>query len=145
MDFEEKVKILKSLDTRSLIAQLTEYEDELVGALTNQAEFIYHNYHYISSRGNDCAYVQEKVAGLLFQAPETNEAGKKTTLAQKDAWLVGQRKANIELAAAIANQQEVAFLQDNHQILVDMAKKRLEGTKAVLALKTAQINFLSGD
>ena len=145
MDIMEKIEILRKLETKSLIAKLTEYEAELLEALTQQADFTAQNYDYVAGRGSDCSRVKEIVAELSFQAPEANEAGKKTTVAEREAWLLGQRRANQDLADAIARQREVAFLQDDHQIKVDMAKKRLEGTRAVLGLKTAQINFLAGD
>lgn len=145
MNIEQKLEILRKLDTKPLLAKLTEYEDELEQALTQQADFTSHNYNYIAARGSDCSMVKDIIAELSFQAPEVNEAGKKTTVAERDAWLQGQRKANQELTDALAQQREVAFLQDNCQIRCEMAKKHLEGTRAVLALKIAQINFLGSE
>ena len=145
MDIEQKLEILRKLDTKSLIAKLTEYEAELLQALTQQADFTSQNYEYVASRGSDSAKVKEVLAQLAWAAPETNEAGKKTTVAEKEAWLLLQRKENKELSEAIVRQREVAFLADDFQIKCEMAKKRLEGTKAVLALKTQQIAFLAGN
>ncbi|GAI88750.1 unnamed protein product, partial [marine sediment metagenome] len=65
-------------------------------------------------------------------------------IADREIWLQKQRAENKELLGAITKQREVAFLIDAHGIKVDMAKKRLEGTRVVLSLKTAQINFLAG-
>lgn len=81
--------------------------------------------------------------GTIDDAPETAIVGKNLTENDKKAWLERQRKENKELSEAIAKQRQVAFLLDDWQIKVEMAKRRLEGTKAVLALKTAQIRFLS--
>ena len=152
MDIEKKIEILRQLETKQLVGKLSEYEGELLEALTQQADFTAQNYDYVASRGSDCARVKEILAQLAWDAPETKDVRerdslltKKTTVAEKDAWLQGQRRANQELADAITKQREVAFLQDDHQIKVEMAKKRLEGTKAVLALKTQQIAFLAGD
>ena len=145
MEIQEKLKILKSLDTKSLIAKLTEYEGELLQALTQQADFTAQSSEYISSRGSDCAKVKEIIAELIWGAPATSAAGQKTTVAERENWLYQQRRENKELADAIARQREVAFLQDDFQIKCEMAKRRLEGVKAILGLKTAQINFLAGD
>jgi len=145
MEIADKLEILRRLGTKDLIQKLKEYEGELEKALTEQADFTSQNYDYVASRGNDSAKVKEILAQLAWDAPETNEAGKKTTVADRDAWLQGQRKSNQELADAIARQREVAFLQDDYQIKSEMAKKRLEGTRAVLTLRTQQIAFLSGD
>jgi hypothetical protein len=141
MEIEEKLRVLKSLDTKSLIEKLHQYEAELQKEMTDEADFKNSNHGYLGS--GDCQEVKRILAELATQAPETNEAGKKMTAADKEAWLLRQRKENKELSDTIAKQRQVAFLVDDHQIKVEMAKKRLEGARAVLALKTAQINFLA--
>ncbi len=143
MELEKKVGILKSLDTKSLVEQVHRHEDELETALREQASFKSLNYEYLACRDGDCQEVRRLLSDLILRVPEHNEAGKKLTVAEKEAWLQRQRKENQELAAAIARQKEVAFLVDNHEIKVEIAKKRLDSTKAVLALKTAQINLLA--
>ena len=145
MEIQEKLKILKSLDTKNLIEKLHEYEGELLQALTQQADFTAQNAEYLSSRGSDCSKVKELIAELIWGAPATSAQGQKTTVAERENWLYQQRRENKELADAIARQREVAFLQDDFQIKCEMAKRRLEGVKAILGLKTAQINFLAGD
>jgi len=141
MEIEEKLKILKSLDTRSLIEKLHQAENELEKAMTAEADFKNSNHSYLGS--GDCQEVKRILSELSAQAPGTNAAGKKMTIADKEAWLQKQRTENKELSDAIARQRQVAFLADDHQIKVEMARRRLEGIRSVLALKTAQINFLA--
>lgn len=141
MEIEEKLRILKSLDTKSLVAKLHQYEDELEKEMTEQADFKAQNHEFLGS--GDCQKIKEILGELAAQAPETNEAGKKMTVADKEVWLLRQRAKNKELSDAIVKQREVVFLLDNQQIKVEMAKRRLEGTRVVLALKTQQITFLA--
>ncbi len=143
MEPEEKIRILKSLDTKKLIESINKYEDELETALREAASFKDLNRGYLSSTG-DCQEVKKLLAELRAQTPATNEAGKKFTLADKEDWLQRQRTENAELAAAIAKQRDIAFQLENNEIKADMARRRLAGATAVLALKTAQINFLAG-
>ena len=105
MDIEQRLEVLRKLDTKSLIVKLIECEDELLRALIEQANFISQNYDYVASRGSDCSRVKEIVAELSFQAPEVNEAGKKTTVAEREAWLISQRTESKELADAISRQR----------------------------------------
>lgn len=141
MEIEQKIEILRSRDTKALIAKIHQYEDELEKAMREESDFKAQNHGYLGS--GDCQEVKRIMAELAVQAPETNEAGKKLTVADKENWLVKQRTENKELSDAIVKQQEVSFLIDDHQIKVDMARRRLAGTTAVLALKTAQIEFLA--
>ena len=140
MEIEEKLRILRSLDTKALVEKLHQYEDELQKAMTAEADFKAQNHSYLGS--GDCQEVKRIMAELVAQVPETNGAGKKMTIADKEAWLQKQRTENKELSEAITKQREVAFLIDDHQIKVEMARRRLAGTTAVLALKTQQIAFL---
>ncbi len=142
MEIETKLEILKSMDTKALIAKLHQYEDELQKAMMAEADFKTQNHGYLGS--GDCQEVKRILAELAAAPPETNGAeGKKMTIADKDVWLQRQRTENKELADAIAKQRQVAFLIDDHSIKVDMAKRRLAGVIAVLGLKTAQVNFLA--
>jgi len=143
MEIGKKTEILKSLDTKNLIIKLHQYEDELEKAMVAEADFKNSNHGFLGS--GDCQEVKRILAELSVQAPDANEFGKKITVADKENWLLRQRKENKELLEAITKQREVAFLLDDHQIKTEMTKKRLEGTRAVLALKTAQINFLASD
>lgn len=143
MEIEQKIEILKKLDTKNLIAKLLQYEDELEKAMIAEADFKAQNHSYLGS--GDCQEVKRILSELSPQAPNTTEAGKKLTIADKDAWLLRQRIENKELSEAIQRQRQVSFLIDDHQIKVEIARRRLTGAIAVLALKTAQINFLAGN
>ena len=144
MEIEEKIRILKSLDTKKLIEAIKKYEDDLETALREAASFKDLNRGYLSSTG-DCQETKKLLAELSAQAPATNEAGKKFTLADKEDWLQKQRTENQELAAAIAKQKDTAFLLENNEIKADMAHRRLTSTIAVLNLKTQQIAFLASN
>ncbi|MBA7645325.1 hypothetical protein ES703_53080 [subsurface metagenome] len=141
MEIEEKIRILKSLNTKGLIQKLHQYEDELQKAMTDEATFKSQNHNYLGS--GDCQEVKRILAELAAQAPSTKEDSKKTTIADREAWLQKQRKENKELSTAIAKQQQVAFLVDDHEIKVEMARRRLTSATVVLALKTQQLAFLA--
>ena len=144
METKQKLEILRKLDTKSLIDKIHQYEDELETAMRDDTSYKDLNYEYLASGTNDCQAIKIILAELLAQAPETNEEGsKKLTVADKEAWLTRQRKENQELSGAINRQKNTAFSADNNQITIEMAKKRLESAKAVLNLKTSQINFLA--
>ncbi len=142
MEIEEKIRILKSLDTRNLITAIKKYEDELETALRSAASFKDLNRGYLSSTG-DCQEVKKILAELNAQTPATHEGGKKFTLADKEIWLQRQRTDNQELAAAIAKQKDTAFLLENNEIKADMARRRLASAIAILSLKTQQIAFFA--
>ncbi len=141
MEIEDKLKILKSLDTKNLVEQLHRAEDALQKTMIDEADFKNSNHGFLGS--GDCQEVKKILAELAVQAPETKEDGKKTTIADKDAWLLRQRTENKELLDTITKQRQVAFLIDDHQIKVEMVRRRLEGIRSVLALKTQQIAFLA--
>ena len=141
MEIDEKLKILKSLDTRDLIAKIRQYEDEFEKALAGQADFKSQNHQFLGS--GDCQETKRILAELAAQTPDANEAGKKLTLADKEVWLQKQRTENKELSEAIQKQRMVAFLMDDHEIKVEMAKRRLASTVAIMALRTQQIAFLA--
>ena len=141
MEIDEKLKILKSLDTKDLIAKIRQYEDEFEKALAGQADFKSQNHQFLGS--GDCQEIKRILAELAAHAPETNEAGKKMTLADKEVWLQNQRTENKELSEAIQKQRMVAFLIDDHEIKVEMARRRLASMMAIMALRTQQIAFLA--
>ena len=129
----DKARYLKYLDTKSLITKMHELEDELEKLMKEEAEFKAHNYGYI---GAECSEVKGIEAELVVKAEGTNEK-------QRTAWLLRQRMENDDLLKALTRQKVTAFDYDNLHIKLDMTKKRLEGIKAILALKTAQLNFLA--
>jgi len=122
---------------------LSEYEAELLEALTQEADFKNQNHEFLGS--GDCQEVKRILAELLVGAPDINEAGKRLTIAERENWLTRQRTENNELSEAIQKQRQVSFLLDDYEIKCEIAKKRWESSRAVLALKTMQIKFLSGD
>jgi hypothetical protein len=143
VEINDKVKILKSLDTKGLIARIQQYEDDLEHALREQASFKDINREYLTSgMSTDCQEVKRILAELATQGPP-RESGKKLTVAEREVWLQKQRKENDELAAAINKQKSISFLLENNEINIEMARRRLEGTRALLALRTGQINFLA--
>ena len=141
MEIEEKVNILNKLDTKNLRARLHKYEDELEKAMTAQADFKAQNHGYLGS--GDCQEVKRIMAELAVQAPETKEDGKKMTINDRETWLAKQRTENPELVEAIQKQHQVTFLVDDHEIKVEMARRRLAGVTAIIALRTQQIAFLA--
>lgn len=141
----QKVRILNYLNTKGLVEQLKRYENELEKALTEQMTFTSTNHSYLATRGNDCQEVKRILAELTVATPNSDGSGKKLTVPDKENWLIRQREENKELNDAITKQRQVAFLLDDHSVKIEILKKRLEGTRAVLALRTAQINFLASD
>jgi len=143
VELNDKLKILKRLDTKELITKIQHYEDELEHALREQASFKDINREYLTSgMSTDCQEVKRILAELATQGPPT-EAGKKLTAADREVWLHKQRTENDELAAAINKQKSISFLLENNEINIEMARRRLEGVRALLALRTGQINFLA--
>ena len=134
---QQKIHVLEAFDTKLLMLRLEEYETELEKALTEYSVFENTNHEYIAS-GQDCGAVKKNLAELYVIAPGKNQA-------EREAWLVKQRQENKALSDAIARQREVSFLLDDYKIKLDMAKRRFERTKAVLALRTAQIKFLASE
>ena len=142
MEIEQKIQMLKSRETKSLIEKLHQAEDALEKAMIDEADFKNSNHGYLGS--GDCQEVKRILAELSAQAPETNGDGKKMTIPDKETWLAKQRTENKELSEAVQKQRQVSFLLDDHQIKVEMTRRRLEGIRAVLALTTQQIAFLAG-
>lgn len=141
MEIEGKIEVMKSRGSRALIERLHEYENALESAMRENASFKDLNRSYLGS--GDCQEVKRILGELSVQAPETNDTGKKTTVADREAWLLRQRTENEELAGAINKQKNVSFVIENNEISIEMAKKRLDGTRAVLALITQQLAFLA--
>lgn len=140
MEIEKKVQILKSRETKELIKKLHDYEDALESAMRESASFKNLNHGFLGS--GDCQEIKRILAELAVQAPET-DAGKKMTLADREAWLLRQRTENEELAGAINKQKNVVFTIENNEIAVEMSHRRLDGVRAILAITTQQLAFLA--
>lgn len=109
--------------------------EDLEKTLIAEADFRGVQHSYLASRESDCAEVKRILAELSASNP-----GKNTI--ERDAWITMQRVDNKELNNAILKQREVAFLIEDYRIKVEIAKKKLENSKTVIALRTAQISFL---
>ncbi len=142
MEIQDKLAVLKSLDTKSLVEKLKESEDSLEKAMREEADFKAKNHGYLGS--GDCQEVKTLEAELMAQSPEFDNDGKKLTIDKRNAWLLRQRTENKEISDAIVKQRQVSFLCSDYQIRVEMARRRLESIKAILNLKRAQIEFLAG-
>jgi len=118
-----------------------QYEGELERAMQEEADFKAQNHGYLGS--GDCQEVKRILGELAAQVPEASEPGKKLTIADREVWLQKQRTENKELSEAIQKQRQVSFLIADNQIRVEMARTRLTGIRSILALKTAQIEFLA--
>lgn len=130
-----KIQALKGLDTKKIIDLIPELEDKFEKSLREEASFRNLNIGYLATSDRDCAEVKRITAELSVEAPDGN-------VKEKEAWLTRQRTENAELSGAINRQREVAFTIENMRIDAEMAKKKLENIHKVLALKTAQIEFL---
>ena len=142
---EWKFKVLRNLDTRNLIERLHQYESEMEQALSEQATFKEANREYLTSGvSSDGQEVKRILAELAAQAPASAD-GKRLSVADRESWLHRQRVENEELSAAIKRQQSVAFELVNHEIRIEMARRRLEGTKSVDNSMASLLNFLVGE
>jgi len=138
---EKKTEFLNKLGTKKLIGDIQATEDKLTEALNLESKYRNDNVGYLAPYGEDCTEVKQLLATLILNPPLSPE-GKKPTVAELGAWLTRQRVENVGLAQTIARQNEVTFSVEAKRIYIDVAKKHLESLKAVLALRTAQIEFL---
>jgi len=137
---KKKIQALQKLNTKNLVDMLPDLEEKLETALRAEATFRDLNYGYLASRDSDCGEVKRILAELTIRGPGIDQ---KYTAPERDAWLITQRTKNHELATAIERHKSVVFNLETYKIDVDMAKKRLENIHRVLALRTAQIQFLT--
>jgi hypothetical protein len=129
-----------------VIQNLHRLENELEAALREEANFKNLNAGYLGNYGSDCNEVDRLLSELSLKAPDTvPDTDKKMTAQDRTAWLKMQRTENTDVAAAINRQESVTFNLENLKINAEMAKKKLETLRAVLALKTAQIQFLTNE
>lgn len=153
MTNEQKLELLRYFRTKELIERMNRLEDELETALREEASFKNLNTGYLASYGSDCSEVERLLSELSIRAPETvridtvtvpgETREKKMTAQDRTAWLTLLRTQDQGVIAAINRQHSTAFNLDNLRITTEMVKKRLEGVKTVLSLKTAQIEFLT--
>lgn len=131
----ERCAILKALDTKRLVANLVDAEVEFEKALQAETNYKNVNYTYLCTFNSDSSEVKSLESDLVFKAQGKNDMERK-------AWLTLQRKENEQLKCAIDKQRSVAFDLETLHNKVEIARKRLEGLRAVIELKTAQIIFM---
>ena len=139
---QEKMDILGALNTKNLLSQLWLNHEALESISKQDAQYRSENVRFLASYGDDCTEVKAILADLALEPPVDAE-GKKLTVNKLDAWIRQQRINNPALAKAIETQNKVTFQCENNRINLEMAKKRLESLKAVISLRTAQIEFLA--
>ncbi len=138
---QTKIKIVNSQRTATLIEQLSQLEVEYQKALMEQTEHKNANATFLSSIGSDCQAVKEFMAGLN---PPSEVDGKKTTVADREAWLLKQRKENKDLFSLIERQKTAAFIIESDKNQIAITENKMSNVRAILALRTAQLSFLSG-
>ena len=143
MDIKQKLEILQKLDTKKLVEQLKALEEGFFSNMLNHSNLYLEESQNIGRAGGDSLRVKELLAMATFICPAEIE-GKKTTADMREAWLTKQRKESKELNEAIHAQAQAQFQLDTSQATIDTIKEELRNIRAVLALKTAQVNFLSG-
>lgn len=139
MDTDAKQALLCRFGTKGLLLKLDELENDLVKALNEQTRAKTENAGYLSSGDRDCVEVKRILAELTVQPSD----GKKLTVPEREAWLQKQRTENPTLKVALERQEKVSALLAHLQITVEMAREKLSNVRIVLALRTAQINFLA--
>lgn len=141
VELQNKIRLLNSMGTKDLVIKLQAAENTLEKSLCEYNSFRDLNYEFVAPMHRDCDVAQSIIADLIFKAPQI--AGKDMTVDQRSAWLTQQRKENKELIVALDKQQHITFHLENLRVSADIAKEKMEGLRAVIALKTAQINFLA--
>lgn len=93
---------------------------------------------------DDCTVVKNKLAELWVSSDGmlASDGVKKATQTDREAWLRKQRTENKELATFILKQLQVQAGIEGFRIDLETVKRKLDGTLAVIRLKTAQIEFL---
>ena len=143
MDIKQKLEILLEFNTKKLAERLDQLQDGLFTNLLNHANLYLEKSQDIGRAGGDSSKVKELLAMATFICPAEID-GKKTTADMREAWLTRQRKETKALNEAIQAQAQAQFQLDSSQATIDATKEELRNIRAVLALKTAQIGFLSG-
>ena len=144
MDTKQKLEILQKLDTKKLVERMNILQEGLFTSMLNHANLTLEETQNIGRAGGDSPRVKELLAMATFICPAEIEGTKLTNDKMRDAWLTKQRNESKELNEAIQAQAQAQFQLDSSQATIEVTKEELRNIRAVLALKTAQINFLSG-
>ena len=143
---QPKINFLKSLGTKEVIQKIHRLENDLDAALREETNFKNLNAGYLANYGSDCAEVDRLLSELSFKCPDlVPGTEKKMTAPDRTAWLKTQRTENKDVDAAINRQHSGTFQLDNLKTDIEIAKKKLDSMRAILGLKTAQIQFLTSD
>jgi hypothetical protein len=142
MKMADKIELLNNIGTDTLIKNLEEQDEALLKLLTEESEFRASNYSYVASHNDDSPEVKNIISELMLNPP-LNTDGKKLTVAQLEAWVSTQRFQYPQLREAIQKQDEIKFQLENYRISIETTKKKTETLKAIIGLRTAQINFLA--
>ncbi|MDD4961475.1 MAG: hypothetical protein PHX07_04500 [Candidatus Marinimicrobia bacterium] len=143
MNIIEKRDLIVSLGTAQLIKDIKQAEADLEQKLNEELQFRSQNGDYVPGRSDDCSAVRKRLMELQFQAPKND--GKKMTVDETKAWLEKQRTEDNDLAEAIQKQKMAEFTAGDLNIKIDMLRTKLNDLRAILALRTSQITFFSGD
>lgn len=136
MEEKQKLELLKKLDTLKLTEELKTAVGIFGAELQTDLEYRLKHRDFIATGNSDSPAVAQLEMELLANAEGKNES-------QRKAWLGTQRQSNEPLQKAIAMQLECTFQAELHRNNVEVAKKKMEALKAIIALKTAQISFLT--
>jgi len=136
MDENQKIQLLKSLDTKKIITDLELALGIYSASIDMESKYRNLNREYVPVGNSDSPAVQDIEFMLMGNAEGKNES-------QRKAWLAQQKKDNTDYAKAIAQQGEISYQLECYKNNSEVAKKKIEILKVILALKTAQIEFLT--
>ena len=145
LSIEQKTVYLQQLGTAELIRSINSAQAEFEKALTEEAEKRLEYSQHLTGRSTTSPAVKQIETELMIQAPAKNAEGKKSTAADKEAWLQEQREANPALKEAIEKEKMAGRVLSDLAVILEIAKSRLSNLKAILALRTAQITFFASD
>jgi len=143
MTIQEKADFIGKFKTGDLVNAIAIAEADYAKILKDQASFRFEQAPYIKGgRGGACEAITDLEAQLISQSPaEINS--KKTTQADRDAWLTHQRTENPELKEAYEKQRMAEISIADFDIRVKMSEVKLTDLRAVVYFRVAQINFFS--
>lgn len=142
---EDRLEILRRMDLKALVGRLEKVRDEALKASMDLLGFESDNRGHLHRGVGDSEAVKEREAVLLLEAPTVQETGRPTTQVQKEAWLVGQRRSDELLAATLKKQADVSYERAHLAAVLEDTIREHGDIRALLALRTAQLNFLKGE
>lgn len=137
LTFEQKQQILQQLDTKKLITSVQEKIQELYNHQKAELVFVSENRDYLAGRGDLCREAKMREAELRSEAASDLKA------VQIDAWLLIQRREDPEFKRILNKQTEVEFQLDQMKVKGEHLRRQITSMDGLIALRTAQINFLA--